>query len=324
MSPIKGISEIVRLPRLGKIRLGVKEEGDDGSLYPVPTDYFVCPDEVKGVFGGKPKELRIMFPSEDSEQWASQYLRCYCPSRRLICRGDGETAVARVYMKAGENQSAEAAAPILEEIPCTPASCCYYQSGQCRRVMNLQFLLPDCPGFGVYQLDTTSFHSMKNINSALAFIRSICQRVSMIPMSLQLVEQEVQPEGWAKMAHVLSLTCPYSLAEVQRYAQVPPGRALLLPPPDSQPSEDLFPGQPLSETAPRSPSYDQELIEIWTRAKSRVWHMDIQNYQLVNWFEKNYHIIVRLRDFEPVTPPAKLTAEILSHFCRAVERYANG
>ena len=55
MSPIKGISEIVRLPRLGKIRLGIKEEGADGKLYPTPTDYFVCPDEVKKVFGEKPK-----------------------------------------------------------------------------------------------------------------------------------------------------------------------------------------------------------------------------------------------------------------------------
>src|SRR3989304_4359430 len=93
MSPIKGISEIVRLPRLGKIRLGIKKEGDDGSPYPVPTDYFVCPDEVKEIFGDKPKELRIMFPTENSEQWASQYLRCYSTSNELICRGDGETAL---------------------------------------------------------------------------------------------------------------------------------------------------------------------------------------------------------------------------------------
>ena len=94
--PIKGISEIIRLPRLGKIRLGIKREGDDGNPYPIPTDYFVCPDEVKKVFGDKPKELRIMFPTEDSEQWASQYLRCYSQAGSLICRGDGQTALARV------------------------------------------------------------------------------------------------------------------------------------------------------------------------------------------------------------------------------------
>jgi hypothetical protein len=52
--PIKGISEIVRLPRLGKIRLGIKKKTDAGVSYPSPTDYFVCPDELKKVFGEKP------------------------------------------------------------------------------------------------------------------------------------------------------------------------------------------------------------------------------------------------------------------------------
>ena len=115
MSPIKGISEIVRLPRLGKIRLGIKKENERCFL-PSPTDYFVCPDEVKKVFGEKPKELRIMFPTENSEQWASQYLRCYSASRGLICRGDGETAVARLVPKPGENHPTD----WLEEIVCNP------------------------------------------------------------------------------------------------------------------------------------------------------------------------------------------------------------
>ena len=61
--------------------------------------------------------------------------------------------------------------------------------------MNLQFLLPECPGFGVYQLDTGSYHSMVNINSSLEMIHNICRRFAMIPLSLHLVEKEVQPEG---------------------------------------------------------------------------------------------------------------------------------
>ena len=76
MSPIDGISEVIRLPRLGKIRLGIKKDAE-GTTYPEPTDYFVCPEEVKKVFGEKPRELRIMFPTNDPAQWASQYLRCY-------------------------------------------------------------------------------------------------------------------------------------------------------------------------------------------------------------------------------------------------------
>jgi hypothetical protein len=320
MSPIKGISEIIRLPRLGKIRLGIKKENDEGNSYPLPTDYFVCPDEVKKVFGEKPKELRVMFPTENSEQWASQYLRCYSASGSLICRGDRETAVARLLPKPGENTLPTG----LEEIGCNPNSCGYYKQGQCKRVMNLQFLLPECPGFGVYQLDTTSFHSMRNVNSALAFIRGVCQRVSMIPLSLQLVEQEVQPEGWLKTAHVLKITYPHSLVEIQRYALIPPWKALLLPPPDSEAPDDLFSQEEpeASETPEPIPDKDQRLVDLWAKAKSKIWHFDIQDSQIANWFEKNCHLTVRLEDFEPPVPPAKLTAKVLSLFCQSVDRYA--
>jgi len=324
MSPIKGISEIVRLPRLGKIRLGNKEAGTDGILYPTPTDHFVCPDEVKKVFGEKPKELRIMFPTEDSEQWASQYLRCYLESGNLICRGDGEAALARVDARTGEIDPVGTAVSRLREIQCNPDRCLYHRQGDCRRVMNLQFLLPDCPGFGIYQLDTSSYHSMKNINSALTFMRGICRRVSMIPLSLRVVEQPVQPDGYDKIAYVLSLTCPYSLTEVQRYAQVPPGQALL-PPPDGEAPEDLFPKQVCVNTdVPQHiRNEDENLIELWTRAKSRIYRHDIQDFQITKWFEKNYQTTVRLKDFDPPKPPAKLTAEMLSHFCQSVDRYCS-
>ncbi len=304
----------MRLPRLGKIRLGIKKE-NEGVSYPAPTDYFVCPDEVRKVFGEKPKELRIMFPTENSEQWASQYLRCYSASRGLICRGDGEVALSRISPKPGESILPAG----LEEIGCNPGTCGYYKKGQCRRVMNLQFLVPDCPGFGVYQLDTTSFHSMKNINSALTFIRGVCQRVSMIPLSLQLVEQEVQPEGWCKTAYVLSLTCPHSIAEVQRYAQVPPGQALLLPPPDSEAPDDLF----LKDSETMTPDEkERQRLDLWARIKSKIWHFDIQNSQIANWFEKNTNLSVTLMDFEPPVPPAKFTVEVLSRFCESIDRHA--
>ena len=43
-----------------------------------------------------------MFPTDDQTQWASQYLRCYSASRGLVCRGDGETAVAKIDIRTGE------------------------------------------------------------------------------------------------------------------------------------------------------------------------------------------------------------------------------
>src|SRR4030042_179869 len=123
--PIKGVSEVVRLPRQGKIRLGIKKENAEHIHYPSPTDYFVCPDEVKKVFGEKPKELRVMFPTDEESQWASQYLRCYSESGSLICRGDGVTAVARVAISTDAIATEESEVTELREITCNPANCAY-------------------------------------------------------------------------------------------------------------------------------------------------------------------------------------------------------
>jgi hypothetical protein len=314
---------VVRLPRLGKIRLGIKKENADGIPYPCPTDYFVCPEEVKKVFGEKPQELRIMFPTDDQAQWASQYLRCYSASRGLVCRGDGETAVARIDIRSGDIANRNSAETELKEIPCNPAKCGYYQSARCRRVMNLQFLLPDCPGFGVYQLDTSSFYSIVNVNSCLELIRGTCGRLSMLPLALRLVEQEVQPEGKKKTARVLNLTAPYSLAEIQRYAQVPPGQVLLLPPPDNEAPDDLFPDEVIGDegTTKRGLVADKELQLLWDRVKSKAWQMDIQDYQVSSWFQKNCGLEVHLSDLDLVAPPSRIKAEDLDRFLKILERY---
>ena len=186
--------------------------------------------------------------------------------------------------------------------------------------MNLQFLLPDCPGFGVYQLDTSSYHSMKNINSTIAFLRGICQRVSMIPLSLQLVEQVVQPEGFEKIAYVLSLTCPYSLAEIQKYAQVPPGRMLLPPAPDSEAPDDLFPDEILKQESEIS-FHDDELIHLWDKVKKLVWQTDMQNYQVAHYFSKYHHMEAELKDFDSPLPPDKFTVENIASFIKDIERH---
>lgn len=321
---IKGVSDVVRLPRLGKIKLGIKKENDSGVPYPCPTDYFVCPQEVRKVFGAKPRELRIMFPTNDQTQWASQYLRCYSASRGLICRGDGETAVAKTDILTGEIATRESVETELKEVTCNPAKCAYYQEARCRRVMNLQFLLPDCPGFGVYQLDTSSFYSIVNVNSSLELIQGTCGRLSMIPLCLKLVEQEVQPEGKKKTVRVLSLTAPYSLVEIQKYAQMPPGQVLLLPPPDNEAPDDLFPDEVLSAGKPAKGivAQDKELILLWDRVKSKIWQMDVQDSQIANWFQRNYGLDIRLSDFDLLYPPSKISAEQLEHFLKTLEKYS--
>ncbi len=328
--PIKGLSEIVRLPRLGKIRLGIKEVSRlTKNPYPRPVDHFVCPEEVKKVFGQKPKELRVMFPTEDDKQWSQQWLKCYSNTRGLICRGDGETAIARVDTETGEIATREAKNTELKEIHCDPEKCSRHQGSRCRRIMSLQFLLPDCPGLGVYQIDTSSFFSTVNINSGIDLVRSLCGRIAMLPLSLKLVEQEVQLEDTKKKVHVLNLTLPHTLAEVQRYAQIPPSK-VLLPTPDTEAPDDLFPqgildqdteGSPDKEDAMEEiPVIDEELLQCWETAKGKIKFLCLKESQVARWFQKQ-GIEVTLKDFEPVFPSEKFSAEVVGRFVDSLSLY---
>jgi len=252
--PIKGLSDQVRLPRLGKIRLGIKVEGQ-GSPYPQPVDYFVCPGSVAAVYGRKPRELRIVFPTEDPSSWASQFYRCYSRSRGLVCKGDGERASVLIDEDSGTPASGDSRRTALRDIECDAQRCPEYGS-RCRRVMNLQFLLPDVPGLGVWQIDSSSYWSISNINSGVRLLCAICGRISMIPLTLKLTPQQVYANGSRKTAHVLSLDIPGTMGEALRYARMLPGDALL-PSPDAEPPQDLFPAAVLSSEEADAPTQQE-------------------------------------------------------------------
>jgi hypothetical protein len=193
---IKGVSEIRRLPRLGKIYLGDKEQGDKGP-YPRATDHFVIKDlpEVVAVYGKKPKELDIMFPVNDLEIVFPQWYKRYGKSG-LLCRGDGETA-EMVDKDTGE----------IKKIPCPGMECTWFQQKHCRYLAHLQFLLPKVSILGVYQIDTSSYHSIININSTLQLLRAVTGgRIAMIPLKLALRPKEVHPPGIKKkIVYVMEL-----------------------------------------------------------------------------------------------------------------------
>jgi len=69
--------------------------------------------------------------------------------------------------------------------------------------------------------------------------------------------------------------------------------------------------------------HDEELLDIWARTKSKIWHFEIQDNQIANWFERNYHLEVGILDFDPPVPSVKFTADMLSHFCQSVDRYCS-
>jgi hypothetical protein len=249
--PINGLSEVVRIPRLGKIHLGVKTKKDGGKEYPKATDYFVVPDEVKEIYGEKPTELDIMFPAEDPELFAQQWLRAYSMTQGLVCIGNGIGARRKVDLATGAMADHQTKKWEWRESACDPQECPEYQTKRCRRVMNLQFLLPEVPGLGVYQIDTSSFYSIVNINSMIKMLKAILGRCSMMPLTLALGPVDVSPPGQTKKTvYVMHIKKNIKLAQLARIAQLPPGRVLIPEPETDEPPGDLFPEDVIAESEP--------------------------------------------------------------------------
>ena len=267
---IKGISDIRRFPRAGKIHLGEKRISDKtGKQYPAAVDYFVLPEDrpdLRERYGDKPRELPVMFPVDDIEVVAPQWYKRYGSGSGLVCRGDGEVALCRQEVADPATGEIRATGDLVE-VECPGQDCEWYQKGYCRHVMNLMFLLPDFISDGVWQLDTSSFHSIININGAWDYIRSLTGgRIALIPLVLRIVPKEVSPGGRKKVVHVLDLRLAgrYSLNELQALATRPLAPVALPEPDCSTEPEYFFPPEvrpkPQAEPLPQEPR--DELPEI--------------------------------------------------------------
>jgi len=242
MSPIKGLSEQKRLPRLGKIRLGIKKISPRTKReYPSATDFFVCPPEVQLVYGEKPQRLDVIIPLEDEEVWASQYYRQYSRSRGLVCKGDGETCRRMVDTETGDVAGRDTKEVTWSEGgTCAGMECPDYKAKACQEVMNLQFLLPKVPGLGVWQVDTGSINSIRNINNCATMIRAMCGRVSWIPLLLTLEPTEVvnPDDGKKKTVYCMHLRYERSAESLLTDSEKPRLQLLLSAPADDEAPED--------------------------------------------------------------------------------------
>jgi len=238
---IKGLSDNVRMPRLGKIRLGGKKINANNREYPFASDHFIVTDELKAQLGEKPTVLDIMFPCEDDDQFASQYYRMYSQTLGLICRGNGETCSRKVDTATGDFASKDSQGMEWREGHCEGRECHMYKAKKCKETMFLQFLLPKQNGLGVWQLDTGSRISMEAVNSMLRMLRLMCGRVSMIPLKLVLEPKEVAPDGKKKTVMVLNLKSEMTIEERSRILATPVSQVMLpapIPPPDDATQPD--------------------------------------------------------------------------------------
>ncbi len=257
--PIRGLTEQRQLPRLGKLHLGTPNPGG----YPTKTDYFVIHDDdplaalFHEVYGAQPKELDIRFPTHDPEDFATQFFYAYKKAVGRVCKGDGFKADAlldadKMKQTGGEIQlacwaGAKSEHVVRQVIDCGGEGyegkppCPMFETKNCKRLMMLQFLLDDVPGLGVWQVDTSSIHSIRNINNTVAMVRLVTgDKIAGIRLKLRLVPLEVAPDGKKKTVYVLQLEIPYTTQELLQASTQTLGQ-LLLPPADDEEPDDVFP-----------------------------------------------------------------------------------
>jgi hypothetical protein len=274
---------------------------------------------VAEVFGEKPTELEVMFPTEDPGQFAQQWLRAYSLTQGLVCIGDGITARRKIDTATG-NMAGRGTRDWKwrDSLICNPQECPEYLSRRCRRVMNLQVLLPKVPGLGVWQIDTSSFYSIVNINSMIKLLKGTLGRCSMIPLTLALGSIEVTPPGQSKKTvYVMHIKEDVRLADLARLAQLPAAQVLLPEPEVEEAPEDLYPPEILAEAEAKPTHYelpaDQRVIA-WNAMKELLKETRPMDATVAKWFKEHYGIDVEMKDFEHDEPPQRFTERILSRF----------
>jgi len=185
--PIHGISKVYRPQRSGKIHLGIKvkktKKGGEVVEYPAEVDYFVLYDapELGQHYGEKPKMLNITLPSSRFEKNFDEYIDKVFPqylkrytAAGLWCKGDGENATE-------VNPESEGG---MEERGCP---CEYLETGACRRIGIFRFRIQEIASFNVYQITTSSYHSIVNINSFIRDLIEHCALNRIDPSGVKLI-----------------------------------------------------------------------------------------------------------------------------------------
>lgn len=226
---IPGVTDRMRLPRLGVIRLGEKRTSSSGKEYPAKLDYFNLVDApaVAKVFGDKPRRLFPAMLLSDEEEKYFPTARCAYTKTALFCRcSDGQTATRSYNPKDKQGQAyLESIGQVCREremftIPCEGTACWYFERGFCKNVGRLYIVLPTVPGVGAYQISTTSFNSMADILGGVEAIKGLTGgRVAGIPLELSLVPRVVYPKGQATTVYVLQIRFPGSMVELARYGR---------------------------------------------------------------------------------------------------------
>jgi len=205
----------IKLPIGGKIRLGIRVKNEQGVEHPKETNYFVCPEEVRDVYGDEPTELIVFFPRANREEVFPQAYEKYGSNNALLCKGDGEISktAQRLNLENGR----------WEDVVCP---CEHYQKydpktkiGGCNKVGHLFFMIPSVSIGTFYECTIHGTVSISEVNSGFNVADITTGGCwDMIPFRMRRVAKKLKIPGTAKMkTHwVVTLEVAASTEEIKR------------------------------------------------------------------------------------------------------------
>ena len=186
-----------RLAEVGKIKIGGKSERKTGTGFLLPEKYdhfeiatlmkdaegrLVMDDEMNKTIGVDCKALDIYLCYDDPTMNMPTFYSWFVKSK-LVCMGNGEKA-----MRTQEDGS-------KEERECNPKTCAAYKEKRCKPYGRLSVILASANRIGgTYIFRTTSWNTIRNVLSSMAFIRTITGGVlAGIPLRMTLLPMTVNP-----------------------------------------------------------------------------------------------------------------------------------
>ena len=206
----------IKLPIGGKIRLGIRIKNKDGTEYPKETNYFVCPDEVKKIYGEEPTELIVFFPTHNREEVFPQCYEKYGGNDALLCQGDGDVSKTAQKLNLENGRWEEV------KCPCENYNQKYDKTtkiGGCVKNGYLKFMMPSVSIGTFYQCRVGGTVSIEECNSAFELATKTTGGCwSMIPFRMKRVLKKLKIPGTAKMKDhwVVTLEIAASVEEIKR------------------------------------------------------------------------------------------------------------
>lgn len=246
----------IKLPIGGKIRLGIKVKNEKGVEYPQETDYFVCPKEVRKIYGDEPTELTVFFPRANREEVFPQNYEKYGSNEALQCWGDGEKSAQRLDLETGK----------WKDVKCP---CEHYGSydkktkiGGCVKAGYLKFMIPSVSIGTFYQCRIGGTVSIEECNSAFKLADATTGGCwAMIPFRMKRIPKKLKIPGTANMKNhwVVTLEIAASTEEIRR---VMSGEILYL----GQKKDSQY---ELEATEPAEAKVDEEVEETLEEVEAR-------------------------------------------------------